>query len=646
MRSLLDHQADGIEYTLHSHGIEATVEGGNISPRLIQFHIRLGPGVKFSRLTSLGDELALALGVAHCRITRDGYTVKLEVPRPDPVAVQLFPLMRTMPGELPELAPILGLDENGVPLLLKLSSPDISHILITGTTGSGKTTLARSMIASLALQNSPEQLRLMLIDPKRRGYGHFNGLPNLVCPVISDPLDALHRLKWAVRHLEKRDETGISTPMLVIFIDELAELVLAMGRDFEQVLGRLTQRGREAGIHVIASCQKATAQAIGTIARSNFPTRVVGRVMTTEDARAATGVNASGAEKLMGQGDFLLYARDAVTRLQAAHLSQEEMVQTVIHLGGQPESLGRETHSQRAIEPAFQYPPEQPENYRRAFKPQSEPDETEDYSRNYASSQYAAEGEALGVAERLARYQTAIQQSRQARTQPPAASEYEQPQPPQPEKPRPSASEPLTLRPRRQPEPENAPRAEPEFTNNGPIIIQANEFRDALPPRSVSRPIEPPRPPVKPASIPSPRPTSYDEPEDLWAGNNNRQLSQPERPATARPNSGTTGQPVPVKPVAKVQIQTEQPKPTVQPRPVTPSKPTPILNRTFNPIPKPRAETKSKAELDEMGDDVGDYPDAENGSIEGLTRDGGKNLIDTLKNRAVVRHDSDDLPKF
>src|ERR1700694_1406661 len=136
MRSLVDHQADGIEYTLHSHGIEATVEGGNISPRLIQFHIKLGPGVKFSRVASLGDELALALGAAHCRITRDGFTVKLEVPRPDPVAVQLFPLMRTMPGDLPELAPILGLDENGVPLLLKLSSPDISHILITGTTGS------------------------------------------------------------------------------------------------------------------------------------------------------------------------------------------------------------------------------------------------------------------------------------------------------------------------------------------------------------------------------------------------------------------------------------------------------------------------------------------------------------------------------
>lgn len=643
MRSLLDHQADGIEYTLHSHGIEATVEGGNISPRLIQFHIRLGPGVKFSRLTSLGDELALALGVVHCRITRDGYTVKLEVPRPDPVAVQLFPLMRTMPGELPELAPILGLDENGVPLLLKLSSPDISHILITGTTGSGKTTLARSMIASLALQNSPEQLRLMLIDPKRRGYGHFNGLPNLVCPVISDPLDALHRLKWAVRHLEKRDETGISTPMLVIFIDELAELVLAMGRDFEQVLGRLTQRGREAGIHVIASCQKASAQSIGTIARSNFPTRVVGRVMTSEDARAATGVNASGAEKLMGQGDFLLYARDAVTRLQAAHLSQEEMVQTVIHLGGQPESLGRETHSQRVIEPAFQYPSEQPESYHRAFKPQPEPDEATDRSRNYNPSQYAAEGETLGVAERLARYQTAIQQSRRAQPQPP---EYEQPQPVQVEKPRHSDSEPLTLRPRRQPESENPPIDEPEFTNNGPIIIRADEFRDAPSSKSVSRPIEPSRPAATPASRPPLRPTNYDEPEDLWNGSNNHQELPPERPAATRPNSDATRQPTPVKPVAKVQTQTEQPRPTTQPRPVTPSKPTPILNRTFNPIPKPRVEAKSKAELDEMADEAGNYPDAENGGIEGLTRDGGKNLIDTLKNRAVVRHDPDDLPKF
>lgn len=332
MRSLLDHQADGIEYTLHSHGIEASVVGGNISPRLIQFHIKLGSGVKFNRVSALSEEMALALGVNNCRVTRDGYFVKVEVPRPDPQAVQLFPLMRNLPGTIPLNSPILGLDESGVPLLLRLNSPDVAHILISGTTGSGKTILARSMIASLALQNSPDQLRLLLIDPKGRGYRDFNGLPHLVSPVVTDPLDGLHRLKWAVRHMEKRDEKGVSTPLLVIFIDELADLIMVGGKEMELQVARLTQRGREAGIHIVACTQKPSANVIGGIAKSNFPTRLVGKVVSPEDARVASGVAGSGAEKLLGRGDFLLFANGEATRVQGAFISSQEMLQTVEHL--------------------------------------------------------------------------------------------------------------------------------------------------------------------------------------------------------------------------------------------------------------------------------------------------------------------------
>ncbi len=332
MRSLLDHQADGIEYTLHSHGIEASVVGGNVSPRLIQFHIKLGSGVKFNRVAALSDEMALALGVTHCRITRDGYFVKVELPRPDPQAVKLFPLMQNLPGTIPPNSPILGLDETGVPLLLRLDSPDVAHILISGTTGSGKTILARSMIASLALQNSPDQLRLLLIDPKGRGYRDFNGLPHLICPVVTDSLDGIHRLKWAVRHMEKRDEKGISSPLVVIFIDELADLIMVGGKEMEIQVARLTQRGREAGIHMVACTQKPAASVIGGIAKSNFPTRLVGRVVSPEDARLASGVAGSGAERLMGRGDFLLFAKGEAIRVQGAHISQDEMVQTVEHL--------------------------------------------------------------------------------------------------------------------------------------------------------------------------------------------------------------------------------------------------------------------------------------------------------------------------
>ena len=435
MRSLLDHQADGIEYTLHSHGIEASVVGGNISPRLIQFHIKLGTGVKFNRVVALADEIALALGVGHCRISRDGYFVKAEVPRPDPQAVKLFPLMRNLPGTIPFNSPILGLDESGVPLLVRLNSPDVAHILVSGTTGSGKTILARSMIASLALQNPPEQLRLLLIDPKGRGYRDFNGLPHLLCPVVTDPLDGLHRLKWAVRHMEKRDEKGISSPLLVIFIDELADLIMVGGKEMELQVARLTQRGREAGIHIVACTQKPSANVIGGIAKSNFPTRLVGRVVSPEDARVASGVAGSGAERLLGRGDFLLFTNGEVNRVQGAFISQEEMLQTVEHLIQQYPEEVRQAAGQISQTMTFRHQETTPrlKPSRRDTQPDYEDEYAEELeddpigpippravapaTRASAASRrvraVAPETDQQGVAERLEAYYRTIQQRRQ-----------------------------------------------------------------------------------------------------------------------------------------------------------------------------------------------------------------------------------------
>ncbi len=450
MRSLLDHQADGIEYTLHTHGIDASVAGGNISPRLIQFHIKLGAGAKYNRVAALADELAVALSVTHCRITRDGYFVKIEVPRPDPQAVQLFPLMRNLPGDLPFNSPVLGLDESGVPLLLRLEAPDISHILISGGSGSGKSVLSRSMIASLALQNQPDQLKLLLIDAKGRSYRDFNGLPNLVCPVVTDPADGLHRLKWAVRHLEKREESGLNSPVLVIFIDELADLQMVNAREVEYLLSRLTHRGRETGIHLVATAQKPATSALANNGKVVFPTRLVGRVGSAEEARVASGVAGSGAEKLMGQGDFLLFAKGEITRVQAAHLSLAEMRQTVLHLGGKPEHESapaeasrtaaaqpakRSWSAGRPIEPAAAPPRKEFKRRQAAFDP--EPDAQPPLAGGYKGQSdparrraqiagkagHSAEAvEGLGVADRLERYKADIQR-RRAQLNPDAALE-------------------------------------------------------------------------------------------------------------------------------------------------------------------------------------------------------------------------------
>jgi S-DNA-T family DNA segregation ATPase FtsK/SpoIIIE len=436
MRSLLDHQADGIEYTLHSHGLGASVVGGNISPRLIQFHIKLEGGAKFNRVAALAEELAVALNVHHCRITREGALVKIEVPRPDPVAVRLFPLMRNLPGTIPENAPVLGLDENGVPLLIRFSSPDIAHVFVCGGSGSGKTILTRSMIASIALQNPPERLRLLLIDPKGRGYRQFNGLPNLICPVVTDPLDALHRLRWAVRHLEKRQEQGVDSPELVIFIDELADLMALNGREVEQVFLRLLEEGCEVGVHLVACTQKILPN-IATIARMEWPTRVVGRVASQEEAWLASSRPNSGAERLMGQGDFLLYTKEEA-RLQAAYISPEEMEQTVIHLGGVPgEPIAKPSRSNPA-KPATA----RAQSQRQYYQTPSYSDETEDeqeqeqpkpktrrpertFRQSAATTHQEQDPGAMGVAERLARYQESIRQRRGDYTEAEDEEEYQ-----------------------------------------------------------------------------------------------------------------------------------------------------------------------------------------------------------------------------
>ncbi len=432
MRSLLDHQADGIEYTLHSHGIAAEVVGGNISPRLIQFHIRLEAGTKYSRVAALAEDLALALNVPHCRITREGYTVKIEVPRPDPVAVRLFPLMRNLTGELPENAPVLGLDECGVPLLVRLGSPDISHMLIAGGTGSGKTVLTRSMIASLALQNPPEHLRLLLIDTKGKAYSQFEGLPNLICPIVNDSLDALHRLRWVVRHIEKREEQGINSPALAVFVDEMAELATVNSRELEQTITRIVQSGHEVGIHIIA-CAKQLSPALLNVARNSWPTRIVGRTANQEEAKAASGIANSGAEKLMGQGDFLLFAKEEAVRLQAAHISPAEMEQTVTHLGGQPGQNSAETSRSRATtnrsastrarqyyaSPAYEAEEDEPAEKELYEKPK--PRRASQSARNFrqtpATLHQEQDSDHEGISERLARYHESIRDRRDSRSE-------------------------------------------------------------------------------------------------------------------------------------------------------------------------------------------------------------------------------------
>jgi len=279
----------------------------------------------------LSEEIALRLGSQSVRVHRKGGRVTVEVPREQSETVQLLPLNARLP-QVPRQTAILGLDEEGVPLLLRLPSPEVGHVLVAGTTGSGKTALARSIVLSLAMNNRQSDVQLAIIDPKRRGFGLLDGLPHLVRPVAWDQDEAVDLLREIIERMEWRDREQAQEPRLVVVIDEMADLVTMGGPIVEQSITRLTQRGREAGIHVIGCTQKPTASAIGSLVKSNFPVRLVGSVTCPEDGKVATGLKGVGAEKLMGRGDFLLVIKGETIRFQAAYIGNEDIAASVEHL--------------------------------------------------------------------------------------------------------------------------------------------------------------------------------------------------------------------------------------------------------------------------------------------------------------------------
>ena len=320
----LDRQSDTIEAVLATHKIPSRVEGAVVSPRFVQFQLVTAPGVKVNKVTGLAEELALALRTPHVRVYRSGGGFHLELPRDDAAPVKLLPICKKL-GRVPPATAVLGIDESGLPLLLRITAPDVVHVLVAGTTGSGKTALVRGLLASLAMYNPPNALEIVLIDPKNRGFAGLQHLPHVTGGVASSQEDVQARLEWLVVEMEERDQSGISHPVLIIAVDELADLIQNGGKAVEEPLTRIAQRGREAGLHLIGCTQKPTAALIGSAMKANFPVRLVGAVNGKDEARYATGISDSGAEKLNGKGDFLLVAKGETVRFQAAWLGPEEM---------------------------------------------------------------------------------------------------------------------------------------------------------------------------------------------------------------------------------------------------------------------------------------------------------------------------------
>ncbi len=340
MRDLLDHQANAIEYVLHTHEIPGRVSGGALSPRLIHFHLQLPPRVRTARLAPLLPELAAHLEVSAVRLAPDPETHApvLEVPRPDPVPVRLVPLARKVAPIVPACAATLGLDTLGNPLLLRLDAPEVCPALVVGGSGAGKSALLQTMALGLALHNSPDILRLLLIDlapPPRRGraadaWDALAGLPHLVTPPIRGPQEGLLRLRWAERLLDARaDRTaGGEAPddvALVLLVDGLDACPSgAAGRELTALVDRLARDGREAGIYLVGAGRPA-----GPAAQLAWGARLVGRSRDAAEARVAAGLQGSGAEGLLGDGDFLAVLGGETVRFQAATARPDELARTV-----------------------------------------------------------------------------------------------------------------------------------------------------------------------------------------------------------------------------------------------------------------------------------------------------------------------------
>ncbi|MBI3240956.1 MAG: DNA translocase FtsK [Chloroflexi bacterium] len=324
---MMEFQSDRIESVLASHRIPVRVHGGVIAPRWIRFHFSAAPSARVSKIRNLSEEIALALGAASARIARDGDMLAVEIPRPDAEAVRLLPLLRDLlrTSMLPPVSACIGLTDTGQPLLLRLPSPDVTHILVAGATGSGKTELMRAMILSLVAANRQAKVQLVLIDPKSRGFGPLGRLPHLIAPPAANVEAASALLTRLAAEMDRRDADNATLPRIVIVVDEVIDLLMTGGKPVEAALTRLAQRGREAGIHLILGAQKPSSTLLGPQLKANLPVRLVGRVGSVEDARVATGIAGSGAEKLTGRGDFIAVACGQTMRFQVAYVSPADL---------------------------------------------------------------------------------------------------------------------------------------------------------------------------------------------------------------------------------------------------------------------------------------------------------------------------------
>lgn len=343
-----------IEETLTSFGVRSAVTEVNTGPAVTQYAIKIASGTKVSKITSLSSDLALALaaptGAVRIEAPIPGRDlVGIEIPNRGLEFVTLKRMItsETMLKAKSKLAVSLGLDVSGHPLVADIAK--MPHALVAGTTGSGKSVLINSWIASLLLRTTPQEVRLILIDPKRVEMTGYNGVPHLLVPVIVEPEKILSSLRWSLNEMQERykkfAEVGVKNiegfnelsgfqamPNIVIFIDELADLMMFAPTEVEDSIVRLAQMARATGIHLVLATQRPSVDVITGIIKANIPTRIAFNVSSMIDSRVV--LDMPGAEKLLGRGDMLYIPADQSkpSRIQGTFVSEKEVTAIVSFL--------------------------------------------------------------------------------------------------------------------------------------------------------------------------------------------------------------------------------------------------------------------------------------------------------------------------
>jgi S-DNA-T family DNA segregation ATPase FtsK/SpoIIIE len=358
-RRLVEEGGKVLEAALHQHGVDARLIGMTVGPTVTRYELELAPGVKVNRVTALSHDIAYAMASPDVRILAPipgRSAIGVEVPNRQRQLVTLGDILTSKEAKAATHPLEIGLGRgiDGQPVMLNLAT--LPHVLIAGSTGAGKSSCINSLVTSLLIRNTPEQVRLILVDPKRVELGAYNDTPHLLTPVVTNPKKAANALEWAVREMDLRyetlaaagvrDITGYNAafdrgdlptpenpdpvtgkgferlPFIVIVVDELNELMMVAARDVEASIVRISQMARAVGIHLVIATQRPSVDVITGVIKANVPSRLAFSVTSLADSRVI--LDQPGAEKLIGKGDLLMVTASSskAERVQCAWVDE------------------------------------------------------------------------------------------------------------------------------------------------------------------------------------------------------------------------------------------------------------------------------------------------------------------------------------